>query len=112
MSTVLVTGCSSGFGELIAKTMATHGHHVYATMRAVAERNFDAAERLRAWAAGSHCDLSVVEMDVTDDGSVQVVVEQVLAAEGMIDVVVNNAGGAAAGPLEAFSVPQMAGLLD
>jgi NAD(P)-dependent dehydrogenase (short-subunit alcohol dehydrogenase family) len=110
--TILVTGCSSGFGELMARTLAAHGHHVYASIRGMAGRNSEATERLRAWAAKSQFSLSVIELDVTDDASVRVAVNQILAAEGTLDVVVNNAGAAAAGPLEAFSAPQMAGLLD
>src|SRR5579859_8270218 len=47
-------------------------------------------------------------MDVTDDASVSTAVGHA----GMIDVVVNNAGASAAGPMEAFSIGQMASLLD
>jgi NAD(P)-dependent dehydrogenase (short-subunit alcohol dehydrogenase family) len=112
MLTVLVTGCSSGFGELIVKTLATHGHRAYASMRGVQRRNADAAGRLNAWATTNAVRLTVLDLDVTSDASVRHAVDTVLAAEGGVDVVVNNAGASAAGPLEAFSVAQMAALLD
>jgi len=108
---VLVTGCSSGFGDLIARTLATDGHRVYATMRGVQSRNATAAENLRQWAREHSPALEVLELDVTDDDSVHAAVSNVLASADGIDVVVNNAGAAAVGPLEAFSIEQMAGLL-
>jgi len=110
--TVLVTGSSSGFGELISKTLAGDGHRVFATMRGAADRNRPAAEQLRRWAAANAARLEVVELDVTSDQSVTAAVEHALAAAGSIDVVVNNAGASAAGPLEAFSLDQMAALLN
>jgi NAD(P)-dependent dehydrogenase (short-subunit alcohol dehydrogenase family) len=108
---VLITGCSSGFGELIAKTLASNGHRVFATMRGVESRNAAAAEALRTWTAERSVSLEVLELDVTDDASVQAAVARALASADAIDVVVNNAGASAAGPLEAFSIDQMAGLL-
>lgn len=112
MLSILVTGCSSGFGELIARTLATHGHRVYASMRETAGRNAPAEQRLTAWAKSNGLALNVVELDVTNDRSVRNAVDQVFASEGRIDTVVNNAGASAMGPLEAFSIPQMAALLD
>jgi NAD(P)-dependent dehydrogenase (short-subunit alcohol dehydrogenase family) len=109
--TALITGCSSGFGELIARTLAADGHRVYATMRGVQSRNAEAAENLRRWAREQSANLEVLELDVLDDASVQAAVSQALASSGGIDVVVNNAGASAIGPLEAFSIEQMAGLL-
>jgi NAD(P)-dependent dehydrogenase (short-subunit alcohol dehydrogenase family) len=108
MSSVLVTGCSSGFGELIAKTLASNGHRVLATMRHATTRNAEAAQRLHTWAKERRADLQVLELDVTDDASVASAIEQ----SGALDAVVNNAGASAAGPLEAFSITQMAALLD
>jgi NAD(P)-dependent dehydrogenase (short-subunit alcohol dehydrogenase family) len=112
MATVLVTGCSSGFGELSVKTLAANGHRVYATMRGVSGRNAEAAARLRNWAREQATELEIVELDVTDDASVERAVAHILADAGNLDAVVNNAGASAAGPLEAFSVDQMAALLD
>ena len=109
---VLVTGCSSGFGELIAQTLARAGHRTFATMRGIADRNAAAAEKFRALAADEHLELEVVEMDVASDASVARGVDQIIARAGRIDVVVNNAGISSSGPLEAFSVDQMAALLN
>ncbi|HZO31346.1 MAG TPA: SDR family oxidoreductase, partial [Chloroflexota bacterium] len=108
---VLVTGCSSGFGDLIARTLATDGHRVYATMRGVQSRNATAAQNLRQWSREQSVALDVLELDVTRDDLVQSAVAHILASADGIDVVVNNAGAAAVGPLEAFSIEQMAGLL-
>jgi NAD(P)-dependent dehydrogenase (short-subunit alcohol dehydrogenase family) len=109
---VLVTGCSSGFGELIAQTLARAGHYTFATMRGIADRNLPATAKFRGLAADERLALEVVEMDVASDASVQRGVEEILARAGRIDVVVNNAGASSSGPLEAFSVDQMAALLN
>ena len=107
-----MTGSSSGFGELIVKTLARDGHRVFATMRGAAARNRAAAEQLGQWATANHARLEVVELDVTSDHSVTSAVDYALTSAGTIDVVVNNAGASAAGPLEAFSLEQMAALLN
>jgi NAD(P)-dependent dehydrogenase (short-subunit alcohol dehydrogenase family) len=104
---VLITGCSSGFGELIARTLARAGHNVFATMRGVADRNAEAASALTAWARRDDLRLQVVEMDVAGTASVAAGVAKVFDSAGRIDVVVNNAGIAAGGPLEAFDIEQM-----
>jgi NAD(P)-dependent dehydrogenase (short-subunit alcohol dehydrogenase family) len=109
---VLVTGCSSGFGELIAKTSARAGHRVFATMRSVGDRNSQAAINLEAWAQAEGVRLSVVEMDVAETASVEGAVERVFRKAGRIDVVVNNAGIAAGGPIEAFDIEQMQDLFN
>ncbi len=109
---VLVTGCSSGFGELIAQTLARAGHRTFATMRGVADRNAEAAETFRRLAADERLELEVVEMDVASDASVARGVDAIVGRAGRIDVVVNNAGASSSGPLEAFSVDQMAALLN
>ena len=109
---VLVTGCSSGFGDLIARTLARAGHTVVASMRGVGDRNAQPASDLQAWAATEKLRLRVVEMDVASTGSVEAAVAGVIAAEGRVDVVVNNAAIAAGGPLEAFDIEQMQELFD
>ena len=68
---VLITGCSSGFGRLTAETLARKHYQVFATMRAVQERNAHAAHELRALAERESLQLHVLELDVTDDASVR-----------------------------------------
>ena len=106
-ATVLVTGCSSGFGELIARTLARDGHHVFATMREVGSRNAGHASALRAWATERGGRIEVLELDVTSDSSVHAAVDEMLRQAARIVVLVNNAGVAASGPLEAFSLEQV-----
>ncbi len=98
--TILITGASSGFGRDTAETLAKAGHRVFAALRNAAGRNREAAESLRAQG------IRVVELDVTDDGSVEAAVASVLAEAGRIDVLVNNAGMASAGVTEAFTADQ------
>jgi NAD(P)-dependent dehydrogenase (short-subunit alcohol dehydrogenase family) len=108
--TVLITGCSSGFGELMAKTLATAGHHVFASMRATTTTNARAADALRAWATHAGVTLVVLDMDVLDGSSIATGVQAALSATGRIDVLVNNAGRGAIGPFEAFSLEQIEAL--
>lgn len=103
---ILITGASSGFGRDTALTLASHGHHVFASMRDVSGRNRPHAEALTA--AG----IDVVELDVTDEASVDAAVAKVLATAGRIDLLVNNAGMASAGVSEAFTADQAKLLFD
>lgn len=84
MKTVLVTGCSSGFGALTARAFAAAGYRVVATMRDPARADpgiFDGAGAIEVRA-----------LDVTDGDDVAACVAAVLADHGRIDVLVNNAG--------------------
>lgn len=97
MASVLVTGCSSGFGKLTALAFARHGHTVFATMRDAA-----AAGPMEAMAAEEGLDVRVLTLDVDDDASVRAAVAAAEeAAGGALDVVVNNAGTELRGPIEA-----------
>ena len=68
---VLITGTSSGFGRLTAETRARQGHTVFASMRNIAGRNATNSAELRALAEAEGLSLHVVELDVTDDTSVE-----------------------------------------
>jgi NAD(P)-dependent dehydrogenase (short-subunit alcohol dehydrogenase family) len=104
--TILITGASSGFGRDTAETLHRAGHTVYASMRDVQGRNREAAEALR------NLGIKTVELDVSDDASVEAGVENVLAEAGTIDVLVNNAGIASAGVTEAFTTEQAKAIFD
>jgi NAD(P)-dependent dehydrogenase (short-subunit alcohol dehydrogenase family) len=103
---VLITGCSSGFGRLMAETLARKHYQVFATMRAIQDRNAHAAHELRALAEREALLLHVLELDVTDDASVEHAVDDAIARAGRIDVLVNNAGYALLGLVESATLEQ------
>jgi NAD(P)-dependent dehydrogenase (short-subunit alcohol dehydrogenase family) len=90
MKTVLITGCSSGYGLETARHFLSQGWNVVATMRTPREDLLPRSERLR-----------VLPLDVTDATSIAAA----LQAAGPIDVLVNNAG---IGLLGAFEATPMA----
>jgi len=89
---VLITGASSGFGRLIAETLARKNYQVFATMRNVNGRNASAARAFQELAERESLSLQTLELDVTEDASVERAVGEVTAKCGRIDVLVNNAG--------------------
>lgn len=96
--TVLITGCSSGFGRVGALLYAQLGAKVIATMRNLPRPE---AESLAAEAAKEKLDLHIVEIDVTDDASVASGTARALdLAGGRIDTLINNAGIGITGPVE------------
>jgi NAD(P)-dependent dehydrogenase (short-subunit alcohol dehydrogenase family) len=109
---ILVTGTSSGLGQRISETLARHGHTVYAGMRNTRGKNAEVAASLTAWAKAANLELQVLDMDVTDDASVQQAVQHILERSGRIDVVVNNAGVMVIGLSEACTVDQMRQMYD
>src|ERR1700709_2219633 len=103
--TILITGTSSGFGRETAERLARDGYRVFAAMRDIASRNRSPAEALRGQKIG------VVELDVTDDGSVNRAIASILAEAGKINVLVNNAGIASVGVTEALPAGQAKAIL-
>ncbi|KEO91380.1 short-chain dehydrogenase [Erythrobacter longus] len=95
---VLITGCSTGFGRLAAEKFARQGAKVFATMRNLPRAE---ADELRVLALNEKLDLQVIEIDVTSDSQVESGVQQALAATGgTLDVLINNAGTSYGGPIE------------
>lgn len=80
-STVLITGCSSGFGRATATFFLARGWNVIATMRSPKPTLFEDSDRLL-----------VTALDVTDPNSISDAVAEGIARFGRIDVLVNNAG--------------------
>jgi NAD(P)-dependent dehydrogenase (short-subunit alcohol dehydrogenase family) len=107
MAIVLVTGSSSGFGNLITLTLARRGHTVFATMRAPEGRNRSAATQLRKVASAAALPIRVLALDITDEASVESAVRDAEREAGSIDVVVNNAGYALAGLAETATAQQV-----
>ena len=103
---VLITGTSTGFGRDAAERLARRGDHVFATMRDLAGRNAAHREALERLASQESLRLRVLELDVTDQASVDSAVAAALEEAGGLDVVINNAGIAALGVTEAFTPEQ------
>jgi NAD(P)-dependent dehydrogenase (short-subunit alcohol dehydrogenase family) len=78
----------------------------------VSGKNAAAAGELRAWGEREGVKLHVVELDVTDQASIDASVKLILDKEGHIDVVVNNAGYGLVGHEESFSAEQAQALFD
>jgi len=97
MKTVLITGCSSGFGLAIARHFLDRDWHVVATMRTPDPSVLPASSRLR-----------IVPLDVTDAASIRAAVE----AAGPIDALVNNAGIGLLYPLEAIAMETARSVFD
>lgn len=96
---ILITGCSSGFGRLGAEHYARLGAKVFATMRNLPRPE---ATELEALAKSDNLDITVLEIDVTKDDQVKTGVAAALEASGgKLDVLINNAGMSIAGPIEA-----------
>jgi len=89
---VLITGTSSGFGRLIAETLARKNFQVFATMRDLSRRNAPAAREIAELAKRESLSFEPLELDVTEDTSVERAVSKVTMQCGRIDVLVNNAG--------------------
>ena len=84
---ILITGCSSGFGLLIAARLSKTGHHVFATMRDL-ENRFDLYEEVKRRGG----QVNFLPLDVTYQASIKAVVSHIGSQFGHIDVLINNAG--------------------
>lgn len=97
MNTVLITGCSSGYGLETARHFLSRGWNVIATMRTPREGVLPESNRLR-----------VVALDVTDAGSIAAAI----ASSEPIDVLVNNAGIGVVGAFEATPMAHIRKVFD
>ncbi len=109
---VLITGSSTGFGRLFAETLARKGHTVFATMRDPGGRNAKNGSEIRTLAESDSLPIYVLELDVTDDASVERAVDAAIAKAGRIDIVINNAGYFVSGLAEAVTTEQAQRLMD
>ena len=92
---VLVTGCSSGIGRATAERLARSGWTVYASAR-----------RLESIAPLEEAGCRLLQLDVTDEGSMRAAIEEVERAERAVGVLVNNAGYSQSGAVETISLDE------
>lgn len=107
---VLITGCSSGFGNLGAKLYAELGAKVFATMRNLPRAEGDALAKV---AKDNNLDITILELDVLSEDSVNKAVAEAERLNGRaLDVVVNNAGIGTGAPVELQDLETMQLLFD
>ena len=89
MKTVLITGCSSGIGRALCEKYLSKGFHVYASARNI--RNLDDL--------AEHSNLTKLSLDVNSPSSINNAIAHIKQDNNYLDVLINNAGYAAMGPL-------------
>ncbi|RZK77974.1 MAG: SDR family oxidoreductase [Pedobacter sp.] len=94
---VLITGASTGLGETIANYLVRQGYTVYGTSRSI---------------EGQAKSFHTLNMDVCSDNSIQDAIQRIIEEQGRIDVLVNNAGLAIAGPVESLPLAEVQRVFD
>ena len=102
LSLAVVTGSSSGNGLETSLTLARNEFLTYATMR-----NLNKSENIKSLAEKKKLPLKIVQLDVTDDVSVNNAVQTIVSEAGRIDVLVNNAGYLLFGAFEDLSLEEI-----
>lgn len=101
----VVTGSSTGIGFETSLTLARNGFHTYATMRML--EGSRGSEQITDIAKRENLPLQVIQLDVDNDKSVSDAINTIVKDNGRIDIVINNAGYALAGPFEETSMKEM-----
>lgn len=89
---ILITGASSGLGQALAKQLSQKGYIVYGTSRKKTD---------------TPANYQMLPMDVTQAQSVQAGIAQIIAEQGRLDILINNAGIGIAGPFEQLESASM-----
>ena len=101
MPVVLITGCSSGLGKALVKTLHQRGYQVFASARNT--------QSLRHLATDG---ISTVQLDVTDLDSIERAVQQVVQQAGSIDLLICNSGIIRIAPVIEQDVGEIQAVLD
>lgn len=107
MKTILITGTSKGIGLDAALAFGRAGNKVFATMR-----NPEKAEDFKKIITNENLDISISKMDVTNDESVKKGFENIYNENGIIDVLVNNAGIERHGSVEEMDLDDIKNIMD
>lgn len=102
LQVAVVTGSSSGIGYETALALSRNGFRTYATMR-----NLNKGKSISDIAKKEKLELHQIELDVTDEKSVNNAIKTIKSDAGRIDILVNNAGYGLAGSLEELSMSEI-----
>jgi NAD(P)-dependent dehydrogenase (short-subunit alcohol dehydrogenase family) len=108
----VITGASAGFGRLTFIALAERGYRVFGAFRGSRGGYTRESEKLTARTAWTSVRPETVQMDISDDRSVTVAIDEVLARAGRIDVLINCAAYGMFGPIECTTVEQARELYD
>ncbi len=98
----VITGCSSGIGYETALMLARNGYHTFATMRDTKKSN-PLEEVIRK----EKLSLSILELDVNDDVSIEKAINHIQSEAKRIDVLINNAGYGLIGFFEELTLDEI-----
>lgn len=98
----VVTGSSSGVGYETALILARNGFLTYATMR-----NTEKGESLNSIAKNENIPIKILQLDVTDESSVNTAIKTIYDESRQIDVLINNAGYGLVGAFEDVSMEEI-----
>ena len=98
----IVTGSSSGIGYATSLMLARNGFYTYASVH-----NVNKSASLQSTADAERLPLKLIQLDVTDDRSVNDAIEKIVSEKGRIDVLVNNAGYGLFGAFEDLSIDEI-----
>ncbi len=107
MKSVLITGTSKGIGLETALAFARTGYKVYATMRKP-----EGAQAFKQKIKDESLNISISAMDVDSNESVSQAIDAILAENGTIDVLVNNAGIEHHGSIEDLSMEEIIAIMN
>jgi NADP-dependent 3-hydroxy acid dehydrogenase YdfG len=102
---VLITGASRGIGYATAELLAKEGYTVYAGMR-----NTSSLALIKPQA--SLRNLNILQLDVTDQQTIDLAIKKIIDNEGRLDVLVNNAGIMVYGSIENVTIEEAKKVFD
>ncbi|HKR73805.1 MAG TPA: SDR family oxidoreductase [Candidatus Nitrosocosmicus sp.] len=98
----VVTGSSSGIGKEVSLVFARNGFTTYATMRNLQNKSI-----FKSIIESEKLDIRFVQLDVTDDKSVEEAIQTISNQNGRLDILVNNAAYALTGAFEDLSMDEI-----
>ena len=100
--TVLVTGCSSGIGYATCHMFARNNFATYGSVRDLSK-----AERIQEITNIEKLPLKIIRLDVNEDESIGIAIQEIISDSGRIDILINNAGYGMFGPIEEISIEEI-----